>query len=154
MREEAAKEEEGAANPILCHMWQKCWAFTRDCIYSKMAKEQKEKDDASRTSEAPKHVFHNSSSASRADNKLFGQQFYTAGSNSTHLANPSPSLIPTPFTCQLPAYPPHQQFHQYPSQSNVVFSAAQPDQQQTSQAALAHQENTKELQPSSSVLPS
>jgi len=32
---------------------------TRDCKYSKMAREFKEKDDASRSSEAPKHVFHN-----------------------------------------------------------------------------------------------
>lgn len=33
---------------------------SRECKYGKMAKEQKERDEASQSSEAPKHIFHNS----------------------------------------------------------------------------------------------
>lgn len=70
--------------------------FTRDCIYSKMAKEQKEKDDASRSNKTPKH------------NQSHNQSFFLAGSSFAYQTNLVQGLIQAPFAWHLPAYSPYQ----------------------------------------------
>lgn len=51
-------------------------------------------------------------------------------------------------------YQPIQQYHQYPTQSNVVSSSVHPEQPQNSQAVPIPQESAKETQPTSNPLPS
>jgi hypothetical protein len=82
--------------------------FTRDCKYSKMAKEQKEKDDASRSSETPKHVFHNASSAGSSHNQPHNQPFFPVESSFAYQTNLSQGLVQAPFAWHLPAYSPYQ----------------------------------------------
>lgn len=66
----------------------------------------------------------------------------------------SQGYVQTLFACQHPAYPAYQQFHQYPTQSVVVSSPVQPEQQWSSQPHQAKQEGTQDQQTVNSIFPS
>lgn len=81
--------------------------FTRDCIFGKMAEEEKERDNASRSSEAPKHVYHNKSSAESSHNQSYNQLFFPARSSPAYQMNLSWGLVQAPFAWHLSAYSPY-----------------------------------------------
>jgi len=62
-----------------------------------MARELKEKDDVSRSSETPKHIFHNTPCGENTHKQFYSQPFLLAASNAMHQPSFSQGHVQTPF---------------------------------------------------------
>jgi hypothetical protein len=120
-----------------------------------MARELKEKDDASRSSQVQKHVYHNTPRADNVHSQYYGNKsHFSAGCSTMQQPAFSQGYAQTPFAWQHPMYQPYQQVPQYLVQSTAVSSPVQPDQQQSSQPQQAKQDNMQDQQTVNSILPS
>lgn len=107
--------------------------------------------------EAVRHQSTSSTGMPRAENmhnQFYSQPFLSTRSSAMHQPSFSQGYIQTPFARQHPAYPPYQQFTQYPTQSVVVSSPVQPDQQQSSHPHQTKQENAQDQHTGNNILPS
>jgi len=120
-----------------------------------MVKELKEKDEASRSSEVSKHIYHNAKCVDGMHGQYYGSQsYYPQGYGLVQHQTFSQGQAQPPFAWQQQAYQPYQQAPQYPLESVVVSSPLQPEQQQSSQQQQAKLDNTHENQAVNSILPS
>jgi hypothetical protein len=92
-----------------------------------MARELKEKDDAARSSEAPKHVIHNANCES-APSQLFNHPYMLPNNNTFQHPSYSQGYVQSPYVWQQPAYLMYQHFAQHPVQLAVVSLPAQQEQ--------------------------
>ena len=125
----------------------------KDCKYNKMARELKEKHEATRSSETSNHVFHNTG------HEIVNNQDYIShylSTNSSAFQHPtfSHEYSQHLYIWLQPPFPVYQHFTQIPGQSTVASSPVQQEQQHSSQPQPTKQENTQEHQAVNNILPS
>ena len=105
--------------------------FTKDYKYNKMARELKEKDEATKSSETSNHVFYNTS------REMVNNQGYDSPYMATDSYAPQhPSFLhgynQHSYIWQQPAFPVYQHFAHHPGHLATVFLLVQQEQQQSS----------------------
>lgn len=128
--------------------------ITKDFQYTKTAKELKQKDKASRNSEAPEHIFHNTLYADSTSSRYYSLQFFLAGAGGLQQQSYHQGYMHPPLPWYHTSFPHQQQYGQYPTHLAVVSSPALPEQQQSSQPNQAKPEKTHDQNVVINILPS